>query len=92
VTISVVNSDGMTFGTTRQATSGIIEVSLDELSLTATPLAPAPYPVFLSRQFTPDPGYNVKPRWDDVEQVIIGFPGIAPDTDLDIQIMTIWIK
>jgi hypothetical protein len=92
VTISVVNSDGMTFSVTRPATSGIIEVSLDELSLTATPLAPAPYPVFLSRQFTPDPGYNVKPRWDDVEQVIIGFPGIAPDTDLDIQIMTIWIK
>lgn len=92
VSLSIVNSDGITFSATRTIADGTVEVALDELVMTDTPLAPAPYPVFLSREFKPNPSYSVRPTWGDVEQVIIRFDNIEADTELDAQILALWIK
>jgi hypothetical protein len=48
--------------------------------------------VFLSREFKPNPSYSVRPTWGDVEQVIIRFDNIEADTELDAQILALWIK
>jgi hypothetical protein len=92
VTLSVVNSDGITFKATRPIADGNVEVALSELVMAPTPLAPAPYPVFLSREFKPNPSYCARPSWSDVEQVIISFDNIEVGTELDAQILALWIK
>lgn len=92
VTVSVVNSDGITFSATRPIADGVVEVTLNDLVMTSTPLAPAPYPVFLSREFKPNPGYSERPTWSSAEQVIISFDNIASGTELDAQILALWIK
>jgi hypothetical protein len=48
--------------------------------------------VFLSREFKPNPSYRARPSWSDVEQVIISFDNIEVGTELDAQILALWIK
>jgi hypothetical protein len=48
--------------------------------------------VFLSREFKPNPGYSERPTWSSAEQVIISFDNIASGTELDAQILALWIK
>ncbi len=53
--VLLVNSDGITFGTTITPTpGGTATIPLRELKQTSTLLVPAPYPGFLSREFTPE--------------------------------------
>lgn len=57
VEVSVVNDDGFTYALTLPvpAEGGIVEAPLAEMALVPTLLNPEPYPVFLQRQFIPDP-------------------------------------
>ena len=74
VTVSLVNRDGITFSATAAlASDGIIRIPLDDLALAPTLLCPAPYPVFLSREFIPE-GYNEPLRIADVEKLQFVFP------------------
>jgi hypothetical protein len=91
VRVSIVNSDGITFGTEIKTDGTQQEISLSDLKLSPTPLAPSPYPVFIGRYFTPDE-YDGRPSWRDMEQIIISFPGVEAGTQLDADIFGVWLK
>jgi hypothetical protein len=91
VRVAIVNSDGITFSTDINPDSALCEISLADLKLAPTPLAPSPYPVFLGRYFTPGE-YDGVPSWRDMEQVIISFPGVEAGTELDADLLGVWLK
>lgn len=81
LTFSLINTDGITFRLSESATSGneqegytLVTYSLDEPSVAPTLLCPAPYPVFLSREFTPD-NYDTPLDWTDVEALQLSANG-----------------
>jgi hypothetical protein len=91
VRVSIVNSDGITFSTDVNTDKELCEINLSDFRLAPTPLAPSPYPVFLGRYFTPNK-YDGTPSWRDMEQIIVSFPDVEPGTELDADILGVWLK
>lgn len=80
VTVSVVNSDGITYSSDIPLRQGsVAEVRLADMKVSPTLLCPAPYPVFLSREFVPE-GYDRPLRWEEIEKVQLVFPAYTPDS------------
>lgn len=60
--IGLVSADGFTYSATSEITDGVATFDLADLVPDVTLLNPAPYPVFLSRQFVPE--INSVPDFD----------------------------
>lgn len=59
VKVGLVNTDGFTYTAPLGADNGsgevsVVDIPLDSMTLDATILSPAPYPVFMEREFKPD--------------------------------------
>lgn len=94
ITISVVDSDGITYSTTLPVISGkTLSTRLTDLTLSPTALLPAPYPTFLGREFMPDKE-SVKPQpgsWSEIEEIRIT---VNPDDNSNgfyLPILGVWI-
>lgn len=89
--LALVNHDGFTYSTRVTLRGGTISVSPREMRLSPTLLSPEPYPMFLSREYIPDPTTATPLRLDDIErvQLIIPLPTGASAT---IPVKGIWIS
>ncbi len=88
MTVSIVNSEGITFGKTiRLSPNDTMEIMISEMSLMPTLLCPAPYPTFLKREFMP-PSYDSPLELSEAEKVVIAIP----NNDAEIEIIGIWIE
>lgn len=91
VTVAVVNSDGFTYAASVPLRGGEAVVSPSDMKLTNTLLSPEPYPVFLSREFVPDPATATPLSLDDIERVKLIFDQPS-GTSTDVGIKGIWIE
>lgn len=91
VTVAVVNSDGFTYAASVPLRVGEAVVSPSDMKLTNTLLSPEPYPVFLSREFVPDPATATPLSLDDIERVQLIFDQPS-GTSTDVGIKGIWIE
>lgn len=89
--IAVVNGDGFTYSAPLTLGRGVVSVSPDDMKLTNTLLSPEPYPVFLSREFVPDPATATPLSLDDIErvQIIVSQPAGAA---AEIAVKGVWIE
>ena len=88
MTVSLVNSDGITFGKTIALKPDTIsEIKIADMSIMPTLLCPAPYPTFLKREFTPY-GYNRQLHLPEAEVVRLAFSG----SDAKVKIIGAWIE
>lgn len=87
----VITADGFAYTAEASPVDGIVSLPLDSLQLSATPLVPAPYPVFLERYFYPDPSTAMPlQRLGDIDLLLI-----TADTgngDALIEIAGAWIE
>lgn len=90
VEIAVVNRDGFTYSARVPLESGVAKVSPADMKLTNTLLSPEPYPMFLSREFIPNPSTATPLRADDIERVQLIFTQPAGST-VSASIKGIWI-
>lgn len=91
VTVAVVNRDGFTYAATVPLREGVVEVSPSDMTLANTLLSPEPYPVFLSREFVPDPATATPLSFGDIERVQLIFRQPS-GTSADVGIKGIWIE
>lgn len=91
MTLAVVNKDGFTYSATVPLRDGVAIVSPSDMRLANTLLSPEPYPVFLSREFVPDPATATPLSLDDIERVQLIFDQPS-GTTVDIGIKGVWIE
>ncbi len=88
MTVSLVNADGITFGKTISLNpESVTAIPLSDLQLRPTLLCPAPYPVFLGREFMPE-GYTKPLDASDVERLQLVFPCRETETE----IIGVWLE
>lgn len=73
VELALVNGDGFTYSGRATLKSGVITISPATMTLTNTLLSPEPYPMFLSREFVPDPATATPLNLSDIERLQIIF-------------------
>lgn len=72
LTAGIITADGFAYTGEAATADGIVSLPLETLALAATPLVPAPYPVFLERYFLPDPATAIPfGRLSDIGQLLI---------------------
>ena len=91
VTVAVVNRDGFSYAASVPLRSGEAVVSPSDMKLANTLLSPEPYPVFLSREFVPDPATATPLSLDDIERVQLIFAQPS-GASADVGIKGIWIE
>ncbi|MEZ3589442.1 MAG: cellulase family glycosylhydrolase [Muribaculaceae bacterium] len=91
VTVAVINRDGFTYAATVPLREGVFEVSPSGMTLANTLLSPEPYPVFLSREFVPDPATATPLSFGDIERVQLIFRQPS-GTSADVGIKGVWIE
>lgn len=92
VTVSLVNRDGITFSASVPLQADTVtKINLDNLQLSPTLLLPAPYPVFLSREFMPD-NYSEALETRDIEKLQLVFPGKSSDRATVAEIHGLWLE
>lgn len=88
VRIGLVNRDGITFSTEITIfPESVIEIPLEEFKLSETLLCPAPFPVFLKREFIPDI-YEKSLTPKDIEKIQISFSG----NNSEIELVGVWLE
>jgi len=81
----IITADGFTYTAPVALSGDTATIPLDKLTLGATPLVPAPYPVFLERWFVPDPATAIAPRSAaDIEMLVITADAGGPAASLEI--------
>lgn len=88
ITVSLVNSDGVTYGcTTDFLPDSVIKVPLNSLVIKPTLLCPAPYPSFLMRKIAPE-NYDKPLDISDIERFQLSFPG----SEAEVEILGAWLE
>ena len=89
--VSLLDRNGFTYSKTISVDGkGIYRIPINELAQGTTALIPAPYPVFLKREFKPD--VNLEFNLNDIENVEISTCKMSKDNTLRIGIVGVWLE
>jgi len=92
LTVSLVNRDGITYShTTAYEPNAEIAIALSSFAVSPTLLCPAPYPVFLSREFIPE-NYTEPLNITDVEKLQLSISGRNNNHQAYAEIIGVWLK
>lgn len=92
MTISLIDRDGLTHSKTVTLTSDSeTTVNLNDFTQAPTLLCPAPYPTFLSREFTPEPSNCHKLNVPDVEKLQLVMSNES-GKNISAEIIGVWLK
>lgn len=88
MTVSFVNSDGITFGKQIALSPDTVsEIDIADMTLIPTLLCPAPYPTFLKREFMPE-NYSNPLVLSEIEKLQLAYPA----ENAKVEIIGVWIE
>lgn len=91
LTVSLLDRNGFTYSKTiRTNGKGIYRIPVEELTQDETALLPAPFPVFLKREFKPD--VNLDFDLSDIENIEISTCKMPQNSTAKIGIVGIWLE
>lgn len=92
ITVALVNRDGITYSARATLTpDSETVISLGEFGISPTILCPAPFPVFLEREFMPN-GYSSPLDIADIEKLQLVFPAPASESHKSAEIVGVWLR